>query len=44
MFKSNMIKHHYMNKLSKKEKMALGMIISLTFMRGICVGFYLNEK
>jgi len=42
--KHKFIKHHRFNCLSTKEKMCIAGIITVSFMRGICVGMYLSEK
>lgn len=42
--KHKFIKHHMFNCLGTKEKMCLASVITVTFMRGICIGMYLSEK
>lgn len=45
MFKNNrMIKRHRFGCLSNKEKMCIAGIIVMSYMRGILLGMYLNEK
>lgn len=44
MFNNKFMKHHYLKCLSKKEKMCIASIIACSFMRGMCIGIYLNEK
>ncbi|WP_164995938.1 hypothetical protein [Clostridium niameyense] len=42
--KNRLVRPHYINCLDKKEKMVLASIIGVSFMRGICVGMYINDK
>lgn len=42
--KHKYIKHHYINCLNKEEKMCVAAIIGCSFMRGMCIGMFLNEK
>lgn len=44
MYKNKLIKHHYIRNLDMKEKMFLATIIGCSFVRGMMIGLYLNEK
>ena len=42
--KKHMFRHHHMKCLNKAEKVCLAGIITLSFMKGICIGMYLGRK
>lgn len=41
---NKMMRQRRFSGLNRQEKMFLATILGVTFMRGICIGMYINEK